>query len=134
MSADTRASTTMLEAHRKLWQPTLLHSSVDVSRMASRQGCTSLCPREPAAVKVVTPAESEAALQVVLGLATGSTPKTLYEELIRLHKEEDLSFSNVVTFNLDEYYPLQVPSMSAAHVKRAKHCETSNSIMTFGCL
>lgn len=43
----------------------------------------------------------------VLGLATGSTPKTLYAELIRLHKEEKLSFKNVVTFNLDEYYPIE---------------------------
>ena len=42
----------------------------------------------------------------VLGLATGSTPKSLYKELVRLHKEEKLSFKNVVTFNLDEYYPI----------------------------
>ncbi len=42
----------------------------------------------------------------VLGLATGSTPVRLYRELIRLHEEEGLSFKNVITFNLDEYYPL----------------------------
>jgi len=42
----------------------------------------------------------------VLGLATGSTPVGLYRELIRLHKEEGLDFSNVVTFNLDEYFPM----------------------------
>lgn len=42
----------------------------------------------------------------VLGLATGSTPKSLYDELVRLHKEEKLSFKNVITFNLDEYYPI----------------------------
>jgi glucosamine-6-phosphate deaminase len=42
----------------------------------------------------------------VLGLATGSTPKKVYAELIRLHTEEGLSFKNVVSFNLDEYYPL----------------------------
>ena len=42
----------------------------------------------------------------VLGLATGSTPKTLYAELVRMHKEENLSFKNVVCFNLDEYYPI----------------------------
>ena len=40
----------------------------------------------------------------ILGLATGATPIPLYKELIRLHKYEDLSFKNVVTFNLDEYY------------------------------
>lgn len=45
--------------------------------------------------------------KVVLGLATGSTPKSLYTELVRLHKEEGLSFKNVVTFNLDEYYPIE---------------------------
>jgi len=43
----------------------------------------------------------------VLGLATGSTPKTLYGELVRLHREEGLSFKNVVSFNLDEYYPIE---------------------------
>ncbi|MGV3527440.1 MAG: glucosamine-6-phosphate deaminase [Flavisolibacter sp.] len=43
----------------------------------------------------------------VLGLATGSTPRSLYAELVRLHKEEGLSFANVVTFNLDEYYPIE---------------------------
>ncbi len=44
--------------------------------------------------------------KAVLGLATGSSPKSLYAELVRLHREEGLSFKNVVTFNLDEYYPL----------------------------
>jgi len=44
--------------------------------------------------------------QAVLGLATGSTPVRLYRELIRLHREEGLSFANVVTFNLDEYHGL----------------------------
>jgi glucosamine-6-phosphate deaminase len=43
----------------------------------------------------------------VLGLATGSTPTSVYDALIRLHKEEGLSFKNVVTFNLDEYFPMK---------------------------
>ncbi|MCK5401090.1 MAG: glucosamine-6-phosphate deaminase, partial [Flavobacteriaceae bacterium] len=42
----------------------------------------------------------------VLGLATGSSPVKVYEELVRMHKEEGLSFANVITFNLDEYYPM----------------------------
>lgn len=42
----------------------------------------------------------------VLGLPTGSTPVSLYRELIRMHKEEGLDFSRVISFNLDEYYPL----------------------------
>jgi glucosamine-6-phosphate deaminase len=51
--------------------------------------------------------------KVVLGLATGSTPKYLYAELIRLHKEEGLSFKNVVTFNLDEYYPIEPDALQS---------------------
>lgn len=43
----------------------------------------------------------------VLGLATGSTPISMYKELVRLHKEEGLSFKNVITFNLDEYFPIK---------------------------
>lgn len=51
----------------------------------------------------------------VLGLATGSTPTGVYEELIRLHKEEGLSFANVVTFNLDEYYPMEKTQIQSYH-------------------
>ena len=56
----------------------------------------------------------------VLGLATGSTPKTLYAELVRLHREEGLSFKNVVTFNLDEYYPIDNDALQSysAYMKR----------------
>ena len=42
----------------------------------------------------------------VLGLATGSSPIGVYNELVRLHREEGLNFSRVATFNLDEYYPM----------------------------
>src|SRR5260370_4945204 len=42
----------------------------------------------------------------VLGLATGSTPVGLYRELIRLHREAGLDFSRVISFNLDEYLPM----------------------------
>jgi len=45
---------------------------------------------------------------VVLGLATGSTPIFVYQELARMHREEGLSFRNVITFNLDEYYPIPI--------------------------
>ncbi len=45
--------------------------------------------------------------RAVLGLATGSTPLSVYAELARMHREEALSFANVITFNLDEYYPIQ---------------------------
>ena len=49
----------------------------------------------------------------ILGLATGSSPKGLYSELVRMHKEEGLSFKNVITFNLDEYYPMQPDSINS---------------------
>lgn len=42
----------------------------------------------------------------VLGLATGSTPTQVYDELVRKHKEEGLNFERVITFNLDEYFPM----------------------------
>jgi len=44
--------------------------------------------------------------KAVLGLATGHTPINVYRELIRMHREENLSLANVVTFNLDEYWPI----------------------------
>lgn len=49
---------------------------------------------------------NEAGETTVLGLATGSTPIGIYRELVRRHRENDLDFSRVVTFNLDEYYPM----------------------------
>lgn len=49
----------------------------------------------------------------VLGLATGSTPIRVYDELVRLCKQEGLSFRNVITFNLDEYYPLHPESLQS---------------------
>ena len=52
----------------------------------------------------------------VLGLATGATPVKVYKELARLHKEEGLSFKNVITFNLDEYYPMQ-PDSKQSYVR-----------------
>ena len=53
--------------------------------------------------------------RAVLGLATGSTPIGIYRELIRMHKEEGLDFSDVVTFNLDEYYPMNPDSIHSYH-------------------
>ncbi len=53
--------------------------------------------------------------KAVLGLATGSTPTGVYNELVRLHKEEGLSFQNVVTFNLDEYFPIDPAALQSYH-------------------
>lgn len=52
---------------------------------------------------------------VILGLATGSTPTKVYDELVRLHKEEGLSFKNVITFNLDEYFPMDPDRLQSYH-------------------
>ncbi len=52
--------------------------------------------------------------KIVLGLATGSSPIKIYQELVRMHREEGLSFHNVVTFNLDEYFPMQ-PEMEQSY-------------------
>ena len=57
----------------------------------------------------------------VLGLATGSTPVGVYDELIRMHQEEDLSFANVITFNLDEYYPMQPHELQSYNRFMAEH-------------
>ncbi|MGB7395100.1 MAG: glucosamine-6-phosphate deaminase [Pricia sp.] len=51
--------------------------------------------------------KQDANKQCALGLATGSSPIRVYEELVRMHKEDGLSFANVVTFNLDEYMPME---------------------------
>ena len=56
---------------------------------------------------------------IVLGLATGSSPIKIYDELVRMHKEEGLSFHNVITFNLDEYYPMQ-PESQQSYVRFMK--------------
>ncbi len=51
----------------------------------------------------------------VLGLATGSTPIEVYDELIKKHRDEGLSFKDVVTFNLDEYYPMAPDDVQSYH-------------------
>ena len=62
-------------------------------------------------IAAVIRARQDGARPVVLGLATGSTPLGVYRELIRMHREDGLSFRNVVTFNLDEYYPMAPDSI-----------------------
>lgn len=57
----------------------------------------------------------------VIGLATGSTPLRLYQELVRLHKEEGLDFSQVRTFNLDEYVGLSIHNPQSYHCFMHEH-------------
>ncbi len=58
---------------------------------------------------------------LVLGLATGSTPISVYRELVRLHRQERLSFANVVTFNLDEYWPMRPGDLQSYHRFMREH-------------
>ena len=76
--------------------PTTVYPSADIASRAVAQEIADLIRAKAARGETC-----------VLGLATGSTPTRVYDELIRLHKEEGLSFKNVVTFNLDEYYPMR---------------------------
>ena len=57
----------------------------------------------------------------VLGLATGSSPIRVYEELVRVHQEEGLSFANVITFNLDEYLPMDRENMQSYYYFMHEH-------------
>ena len=57
----------------------------------------------------------------VLGLATGSTPMSVYAELVRLHREEKLSLANVVSFNLDEYFPMNPAALQSYHRFMREH-------------
>jgi glucosamine-6-phosphate deaminase len=71
----------------------------------------------------------------VLGLATGSTPMGTYKELIRMHKEEGLDFSEVITFNLDEYYPLPAAHPESYHYFMQKELfEHINCFFSDQCL
>ncbi len=57
----------------------------------------------------------EAGQPCVLGLPTGKTPIGVYHHLVHLHREGSLDFSHVVTFNLDEYYPMPADSPHSYH-------------------
>lgn len=73
----------------------VLRSSADGSLIAARRIANLIRQRQASGKNVV------------LGLATGSTPLNVYNELIRMHRHDGLSFRNVITFNLDEYFPIQ---------------------------
>ncbi len=81
---------------------------IPVSIQESQQEGCKLVAREIADLIRKKQAKGE---KCVLGLATGSSPVGVYKELVRMHKEEDLSFANVITFNLDEYYPMSKESV-----------------------
>lgn len=79
--------------------PTILVETQELARLVAGRIASLMRERE---------AEGRS---IVLGLATGSTPIGVYRELIRLHQQENLSFAHVVSFNLDEYYPMRGDSI-----------------------
>ena len=80
---------------------TVYDQPADASRAAAREIADLVTSRAAVGKKTV------------LGLATGSTPVGVYDELIRLHKEEGISFRSVVSFNLDEYWPMQPDALQS---------------------
>ncbi len=86
---------TFSEYHQRERIPTDVFSDADEA-----------CRQVASKISLLLRERSAAGRTFVLGLATGSTPVRLYRELIRLHREEGLSFANVITFNLDEYHGL----------------------------
>ncbi len=78
-------------------------------------GHDELARRIAARIAELVREQNAAGRPTVLGFATGSTPVGIYRELIRLHREERLDFSRVVTFNLDEYHPMSPGSLHSYH-------------------
>ncbi len=72
-------------------------------------------------IAAVIKAKNELGQNTVLGLATGSSPLRVYRELIRIHQEEGLTFNNVITFNLDEYYQVEPENKESYHFFMYEH-------------
>jgi glucosamine-6-phosphate deaminase len=88
---------------------TVFEQPKDASRAVAREIADLVTSRAAAGQKTV------------LGLATGSTPVGVYDELIRLHREEGVSFKTVETFNLDEYWPMQRDALQSYHRFMREH-------------
>ncbi|MGB3545070.1 glucosamine-6-phosphate deaminase [Rubrivirga sp.] len=81
----------------------IFETPAEIARQAARQ------------VRTLIEAKAAAGDPAVLGLPTGSTPIGIYQELVRMHRDEGLSFKNVITFNLDEYLPMDPSSIQSYH-------------------
>src|SRR5881394_3778627 len=103
-------------AARRVLPPTI-ESSRELERLKTVvfPEHSDLAARVAERIVEVIQRETQAKGKVVLGLATGSTPLGVYEELIRLHQAGDVDFSHVITFNLDEYYPMSPDSPHSYH-------------------
>jgi glucosamine-6-phosphate deaminase len=91
-----------LGAHERI-RTVIVDDHDDLGRLVARRIAEVICARRGQRKSTV------------LGLATGSTPIGVYRELIRMHQEEGLSFADVITFNLDEYYPMDPASIHSYH-------------------
>ncbi|MBS1241872.1 MAG: glucosamine-6-phosphate isomerase, partial [Gemmatimonadetes bacterium] len=76
---------------------------------------TLLAERVAARIAAIIRQRTAEGRHAVLGLATGSTPVGVYRALIRMHRDDGLSFRDVITFNLDEYYPMDPGSIHSYH-------------------
>jgi glucosamine-6-phosphate deaminase len=88
---------------------TVYEQPQDASRAAARE------------IAELVESRAAAGKKTVLGLATGSTPVGVYDELVRLHREEGVSFKTAVTFNLDEYWPMQPDALQSYHRFMREH-------------
>ena len=95
--------------------PNMSHTSLEKIPVVVVDDHAQLARLVAARIATLMRERAAAGRHVVLGLATGSTPIGVYRELIRLHREDGLSFANVVTFNLDEYWPMPVESVHSYH-------------------
>ncbi len=90
-------------AQRELIRTVIVDDHEEIARLVAKRIATLIREHQAAGERTV------------LGLATGSTPIGIYRELIRMHRDEGLTFKNVVTFNLDEYYPMPKESIHSYH-------------------
>ncbi|MBM3953492.1 MAG: glucosamine-6-phosphate deaminase [Planctomycetes bacterium] len=88
---------------------TVYEQPADASRAVAREIADLIAER------------SRAGRRTVLGLATGSTPVGVYDELVRLHRQERLSLASVVTFNLDEYWSMAPEALQSYHRFMREH-------------
>jgi len=87
----------------------IFRSSVEASKLVAHE------------IAALISEKQKAGKPCVLGLATGSSPIKVYEELVRLHQEEGLSFKNVITFNLDEYWGMERDNIQSYHYFMHEH-------------
>ena len=113
MKTNLSSQIVLRQIPKKYYQPDSALEASGISRYEKINTFIAQSAREgakKAAFEVAELIRTKAAKgeKCVLGLNSGRSPIEFYEELVRLHKEEGLSFANVVVFNLFEYYPLDI--------------------------